>query len=271
MDRNLTIGICASLLLHAVVAVWVSDMQTRPRLIEPPPKRAVRTVREQIALPKPKPKPPEEKPPEPKLAEAAPTPAPQPQAKPQAAPKRTPQPKSDQPPPKTPPPPSNEPQPLVLSKTYGGGGDEGVAVQSGKEDVLGDPGVEANEDNVRRRPPPEVTSDQGGQGSDSQGDAPAKEPRKIEIVQARPRESCDKYIQWPEGAESGGRVIEVTLQLEIGEDGEIRKVKILRGAGEPFDSEAMRDIRRCPFSGGSRDGKAVSSKIAFVVAFKPRT
>lgn len=271
MDRNLTIGITASLLIHTVVALWVRDMETQPRIVEPPEKKAVRTVQEQIILPKPKPKPPEEKPPEVKPPETAPTQTPQQEAKPQAAPKRTPQPKSDQPAPKTPPPPSNEPPPLVLSKTYGGGGDDGVAVQSGKEDVLGDPGVEANEENVRRRPQPEVTSDQGGQGSDSQGDTKAKEPRKIEILQARPRESCDKFIQWPDGAESGGRVIEVTLQLEIGEDGDIRKVKILRGAGEPFDSEAMRDIRRCPFSAGSRDGKPTSSKIAFVVVFKPRS
>ena len=159
----------------------------------------------------------------------------------------------------------------MLSKTYGGGGDDGVAVQSGKEDVLGDPGVQANEENVRRRANPEVTSDTGGQGSDRQGDSPEKEARRIEALQPKPKESCDKYISWPEGAESGGRVIEVTLQLEIGEDGSTRKVKILRGAGEPFDGEAVRDIKRCPFAAGSRDGKAVTSKIAFVVVFKPRS
>lgn len=272
MDRNLTIGIIASLLIHAVAAFWAGTMESRARVLEPPTQKAVRTVREQIQLPKPKL--PEIKPPEPK-PEAKPDPTPKAAetqvAKPQLAPKRLPQPKSDQPAPKTPPPPSNEPAPLVLSKTYGSGGDDGVAVQSGKEDVLGDPGVQANEENVRRRANPEVTSDAGGQGNDSQGDLPGKEPRRIEVLQPKPKESCDKFISWPDGAESGGRVIEVTLQLEIGEDGSTRKVKILRGAGEPFDSEAVRDIKRCPFSAGSRDGKAVTSKIAFVVVFKPRS
>lgn len=271
MDRNLTIGIVSSLLIHAAAAFWAGSMEPRRRVLEPIEKKAVRTVQEQIQLPKPKvpePKPPEPKPePKPELA-TKPT---EPQvAKPQAAPKRTPQPKNDQPVPKT-PPPSNEPPPLVLSKTYGSGGDDGVAVQSGKEDVLGDPGVEATEENVRKRPTPETASDSGGQGSDSQGEPTGTEPRRIEVLQPKPKESCDKYIGWPEGAESGGRVIEVTLQLEIAEDGSTRKVKILRGAGEPFDSEAVRDIKRCPFQAGSRDGKPVTSKIAFVVVFKPRS
>lgn len=263
MDRNLTIGLIASLVLHAVLAFWAGSLAPKPRPIAVLPKDLVRTVREQVELPKPPPPPPKPEPkPEPKpdelpkVAEAPPKTAP---------PKHTPQPKSDQAAPKTPP---TTPAPLVLSKTYGAAGDEGVVVHTGHDDVLGDPGVDPTDDNVRRRP---VQDDGAAKNAGGEGPVAEKEARKIEIVQARPKEACDKFIEWPEGAESGGRVVEVTLQLEIGEDGSVRRIKLLRGAGDPFDAQAIKDIKRCPFAVGTRDGKPMVSKIAFVVAFKPRS
>jgi len=264
VNRNLAIGFCVSLALHSVGAWWALGLVVRPLPPLAVDKQLVRTVKAQIELPKPKPKPPAEiKPPEPPGADDAPKPAEAPQPKPAAAPRRTAQPKGAQPAPKS--APSNEPAPLVLSKTYGDAAGEGVAVQTGKDDVLGDPGVQANADNVRRRPP----ADPAPPLKDT-GDTGEAAPSKVEIVQARPKGSCDRYIQWPEGAEMGGRIVEVTLQLEIGEDGAVRKVRILRGAGEPFDGQASKDIRLCPFAAGSRDGKPMTSKIAFVVEFRPR-
>ncbi len=262
LNRNLAIGFCVSLALHSVGAWWALGLVAKPLPPVVAEKKLVRTVKEQIELPKPKPKPAEIKPPEPPKADDAPKAAEATQPKPIAAPRRTAQPKSTQPAAKA---ASDEPAPLVLSKTYGDAGGEGVAVQTGKDDVLGDPGVQANEDNVRRRPPADPAPP-----PKAAEDTEQAAPRKIEIVQARPKGSCDRYIQWPEGAEMGGRVVEVTLQLEIGEDGAVRKVKVLRGAGEPFDGQAMRDIRQCPFAAGSRDGKPMTSKIAFVVEFRPR-
>jgi len=267
VDRNLWIGIAVSLVFHAIGAGWAVSLSPRPRSLDRKPPQLVRTVRERIELPRPKPKPPEPKPEVKKddpPAKAAPT-----EAQKQVAPARKPvQPKSAAPVAKA-AAPHNDSAPLVISKTYGAAGDGGVAVETGQDDVLGDPGVAPTEDNVRRRPPTE------GGGDDGQAKAPdpppQKEPRRIEIVQARPRESCNRYVSWPDGAESGGRVVEVTLQLEIGEDGAVRKVKILRGAGDPFDSQAVKDIQRCPFSAGTRDGKPMVSKIAFVVEFKPRS
>lgn len=264
MNRNLAIGFVVSLALHSIGAWWALGLVGRPLPPLPVDKQLVRTVKEQVELPKPKPKPPAEiKPPEPPKAAEAPKPSQTDQPKPAAAPRRTAQPKSAQPAPKA--PPSSEPPPLVLSKTYGDAGGDGVAVQTGKEDVLGDPAVQANADNVRRRAPVDPNP-----APKPAGEVAEDAPKKVEIVQARPKGSCDRFIQWPEGAEMGGRVVEVTLQLEIGEDGAVRKVKILRGAGEPFDGQAMRDIRQCPFAAGSRDGKPMSSKIAFVVEFRPR-
>lgn len=267
MDRNLAIGICASLLLHSLLGWWCVGLAPRPRALVVEDKKLVRTVNQQIELPKPKPKPkPPEPKPEPKKEEPmAKAEAPAQQPKPAAAAKRPPQPKSAEPQPKN-PPPANEPAPLVLSKTYGAGGDSGVAVQTGKDDVLGDPNVDATEENVRRRPPPSDT----GKPADAGPAVAAPEAHKVEVVAAKPKESCSKYIEWPEGADMAGRVIEVTLQLEIGEDGGVRKVKILRGAGQPFDAEAIKDIAKCPFAAGTRDGKPVASKIAFVVEFRPR-
>jgi TonB family protein len=275
VDRNLTIGIVASLLLHAVVGVWVKDLEPSLRPLAPEPaKQLVRTVQQQIELPKPKPPEPKPEPPKaeaPKAEAKAPTPTQAPKPVAATTPRRAPQPKSDAPPPPTPPPPSNEPPPLVLSQTYGSGGDDGVAVQTGKEDVLGDPGVEANERNTRRRPSSDPIAKAGADGDE--GDAPAPETsRKIEVILAKPKvANCAGFVEWPAEAPPSGRVVTVQVMLDITAEGKVRKVRILRGAGEPFDSQAIKDIQRCPFEPGTRDGKPVSTKVGFAVDFKPQS
>ncbi len=267
MDRNLVSGLVFSLVAHAVAAWWIMGLQPRPRPPVEPEKKAVRTVQEQVQLPKPPkpPKPPEPPKEEPKAQAEAPkadTPAPQP--KPQA--KRPPQAKTAEPKAEA-PKPNNEPAPLVLSKTYGSGGDEGVAVQTGKDDVLGDPSVEANENNVRRRPTTDPV-DNSEPAPDTGVKGP--EPAKVEIVLAKPKiANCEGFVTWPEGAPASGRVVRVVLLLDIGADGAVKKTRILKGAGQPFDDEAQKGIRRCPFQPGTRDGKPISTKVGFEVEFKP--
>jgi TonB family protein len=267
VDRNLLSGLTISLVAHAVMAWWIVGLQMRPRPPVEPDKKVVRTVQEVVELPKPKPKPPEppkEEPKEQPKQEVAKADAPAPQPKPVAH--RPPQPKSLEPK-QDAPKPNNEPAPLVLSKTYGSGGDEGVAVQSGKDDVLGDPGVEANAENVRRRPTSEPidNSGKGGDGADK-----GVEPAKVEILLAKPKiANCEGFVTWPEGAPSSNRIVRVVLLLDIGADGLVKKTRILKGAGQPFDDEAQRGIRRCPFQPGTRDGKPISTKVGFEVEFKP--
>lgn len=264
VDARLLTGLGLALLLHAAAALWASGLTMRPPMTLEPVK-TVRTVRQDVKLPKPPPPPPpkeEPKPEEPKLEPQAPKPqaeAPKPQA-----PKRSPQPKSNEPPPADAPPPSSEPAPLVLSKTYGGSGDSGVAVQTGDHDTLGDPAVDATEENTRRRREEPKPAGTGGNGT-----APADEDDggKVEIVHAVPKGSC--RVEWPEGAEVGHRTVEVRLSLEIGLDGRVKKARILRGAGEPFDDAAIEAVQGCAFQPGTRDGKPFVDRVPFLVVFKP--
>ena len=158
----------------------------------------------------------------------------------------------------------SEPAPLVLSKTYGASDGSGVAVNAGKDDSLGDPNVDPNERNTRQRFVPKVEAPiKGDDGGDSEGES----ARKVDIVHAVPKSRC--RVEWPDGAEAAGRMVEVTLSLEIGVDGAIDKIRILRGAGDPFDDAAIAAIRQCTFNAGTRDGKAFRDRISFAVEFKP--
>lgn len=276
MDRSLTVGIVAALIAHSAVAFWAAQLELRPRLLPAVQEdKLVRTVQETIELPKPpppKPEPPKPEPEKPAEAEKPADTAPKPIAKadapkPAAKPARTPQPKSDQPPPPSSDPPPSEPPPLVLSQTYGSSGDSGVAVNTGKEDSLGDGGTAPTEENTRRRPQGEgPRQPAGGDPKGEDGGAEDGE-RKVEIVPAAPKRGC--RVEWPEGAEAGNRIIEVKLQLEIDLTGLVSKVRIMRGAGAPFDQAAVAAIKSCAFHPGLRDGKPFVSKVPFVVEFKP--
>lgn len=273
MDRSLTFGIVAALVVHSAVAFWAGTLELRPRLLEAVKEdKLVRTVQETIELPKPPPPKPEPVPEKPAEAEKPADAAPKPIAKadapkPAAKAARTPQPKSNQPPPPSNEPPPSEPPPLVLSQTYGSSGDSGVAVNTGKEDSLGDGGTAPTEENTRRRPQGEgPRQPAGGDPKGEVGGDPEGE-RKVEIVPAAPKRGC--RVEWPEGAEPGNRIIEVKLQLEIDLSGLVSKVRIMRGAGAPFDDAAVAAIKACAFHPGLRDGKPFVSKVPFVVEFKP--
>ena len=261
MDRDLTIGLVFALAMHSVVMWWGVGMQRAPR---PPEVReeAVRTVREQVALPKPPPPPvppppvPEAKP-EP-AQQAATAPQPQPATAPKTRPVRANKPRSE-PVAK----PSDEPPPLVLSQTYGDSSGPGVAVNKGDDDVLGDPDVAPTESNVRRRQEPKPKQQAGPGGEGAGGTTPQ---RRVEIAHAVPKTRCN--IEWPEGAEAGNRTVEVRLTLEISTGGQVISAKVLRGAGEPFDSAALAAMRACAFKPGLRDGVPFVDRVPFAVEFK---
>lgn len=261
MDRDLAIGVAAAIALHVGLGVWATTIE---RWVPPAPEPRVvaKAVYEEIKLPEPEPPPPPPPPPEP-APEPVPTEVtkPDPAPTPTVKPKRRPKPKA---PPKDQPPPANEPAPLVLSKTYGAtanGG--GVAVQTGDEDRFGDPAVEATERNRRRR------ENDGDAGTPTAAAAATVAAKKVVIVHARPRRRGGCEVEWPKNAPSGRRVVEVTLLLSIGSTGKVTPSRILRSAGEPFDSAARAALSRCAFEPGTRDGVPMADKVPFVVEFKP--
>ena len=264
MDRDLSIGLIAALVIHSGLAWCVAALPVRPKAVVMQKEPLVKTVREEVQLPKPQPKPetPEPEavkpPPPPKPAESAPK-----LAKASAPKSRSPQPRSDSKPVEQ--PAKNEPQPLQLSKTYGSEG-PGVAVNAGQDESLGDPAVEPTEANTRKRDDGPARPGRAD-GGDGDGDGPATPERKVEIVHAVPKSRCK--VEWPEGADAGNRVVEVLLSLEIGLDGKVNKARLLKPAGEPFDSAAVRAVKACQFQPGLRDGKAFADRVPFAIEFKP--
>lgn len=276
MHRDLLIGIVAALLVHSGLVWWAAQLPARPHVAMVPKDPVVRTVRETVQLPRPPAETPKPEAPKPEAVKPAETPAPQPKQVAQKAPtqkapaqkapaqkSRTPQAKAETPPDQ--PPAKAEPAPLQLSKTYGSEG-PGVAVHAGKDESLGDSAVDPTESNTRRRDdgPARGGRPEGGEG-DREGDA--RPEHHVEIVHAVPKTRCK--VDWPPGADPGNRVVEVLLSLEVGLDGRVGTSKLLKSAGEPFDSAAVAAVRNCAFSPGSRDGKAFVDRVPFAVEFKP--
>lgn len=59
------------------------------------------------------------------------------------------------------------------------------------------------------------------------------------------------------------------LLLTVDRGGAVRKVRVLRGAGDAFDSAAQAALRTCRFEPGLRDGRPFVDRVPFVVEFKP--
>ena len=220
---RLAMALGLAVALHLGAGAYIASIPERPPA--PPTAKKVdryaklEAIRQEVVLPKPeppKPEPPKVEPPPEPVAEA-PKPRPkrrrgQPKRKkPAAAPK-----------PEATPPPA--PAPLVLSNVNMTGG---VAVQAGDEDIFGDPSLEATPENTR--PQPEVDL------------APSAPPKRV-----APRVLRRAVGIYPEDAPRLGRVIEVTLRLEIDEDGRVSKVLVVKSAGGPFDREA----RNTPYTAG---------------------
>jgi len=238
-----------ALAFHALLATYVLSIPPRPTLPAVP--KAVdryanlEAIREKVELPKPEPpKPPEPPPKEPEVAEA-PKPKPKPKRKrrkgqpkrnkPAAAPKEKPQPEV-----------APEPAPLVLSHVNMTGG---VAVQAGEEDIMGDPSVAATSANTR--PPPEF-------------DEPAAPPKRV------PPKVIRRAVGiYPADAPRLGRVVEVTLRLQIDEEGRVSKIFVVKTAGTVFDQEARRTARRLRFRPGTIGDVPSPMWVPWVVAFEP--
>ena len=213
---------------------WIAP---KPAVIEPvvepePPKPE----------PLPEPEPPKTEPeppkPTPKLGDTAPKP------RPDKAP-----PKADTPPP---------PVPLALTGLTNLPG--GIAIQKGDYDNFGDAGREVTPENDRQPAPTgTLTGTQDGRGTE-----PAAPPKRVAAkVKSRPRG------EWPADAPPRAGNVIVRLSLLVGEDGTVKQVKVVRGAGGAFDREAQAVGRRAVFTAATVDGKPVESWVPWDVEFTP--
>lgn len=76
-------------------------------------------------------------------------------------------------------------------------------------------------------------------------------------------------IVYPEIAKENGVQGRVTLQFEIGKDGSVSNVKVLRGVDSSLDKEAVRVVSNSPkWTPGKQRGKAVKVKYNFPVTFQ---
>lgn len=82
-------------------------------------------------------------------------------------------------------------------------------------------------------------------------------------------EWVNSHLEYPEAAKSEGVQGRVVLQFTIGADGKVGNVKVLRGAHEALDAEALRVVSASPdWTPGERDGKAVPVTFTFPIVFK---
>ena len=252
---RLVIGLATAALIHGLLAIFIASIPPRP-VVVPEAKKVdkyakLEAIREKVELPKPEPpKPPEPPPeakPEPEVAKA-PKPKPKPKAKRK---RRKGQPKRKRPAaapkPKPAPEVAPEPAPLVLSNL---GLTGGVAVQAGDEDIFGDPSIAATAENTR--PPPEVDEE------------PAGPPKRV-----APRVVRRATGTYPNDAPHLGRVVEVTLRLQIDESGKVAKIHVVKSAGAVFDREARKTARRLRFKPGTLDDVPTAMWVPWVVVFEP--
>lgn len=76
-------------------------------------------------------------------------------------------------------------------------------------------------------------------------------------------------IVYPEIAKENGVQGRVTLQFEIGKDGTVTNVKVLRGVDSSLDKEAVRVVSNSPkWTPGKQRGRAVKVKYNFPVTFQ---
>jgi len=208
---------------------------------------------QEVVLPKPEPppiakvEPPPEPPPEPpKPAEETPPPPPD-----------RPQVKRD-----TPPRPArkeaDEPIPLQLTELTNLEG--GMNILSGEVDVLGDPGNDKPIDKA----PAEVDGVVGGVVGNTGDIAPVAPPKRVAAkVKVRPKG------EWPTDAPPRAGSVLVRLSLLVGVDGNVKQVKVIRGAGPAFDREAKAVGMRAVFSPATLDGEPVESWVPWDVEFTP--
>ena len=76
-------------------------------------------------------------------------------------------------------------------------------------------------------------------------------------------------LKYPEECMNAGITGRVSLSFIVGTDGKVRDVKVLRGAHEKLDAEAMRVLNMSPdWTPGTKDGKPVPVSFTFPVNFE---
>lgn len=76
-------------------------------------------------------------------------------------------------------------------------------------------------------------------------------------------------LKYPEECKNAGITGRVFLSFTVGTDGKVRDVKVLRGAHEKLDAEAMRVLNMSPdWTPGTKDGKPVPVSFTFPVIFE---
>lgn len=105
------------------------------------------------------------------------------------------------------------------------------------------------------------------------------EPVPFQFVEVKPGFNggdANEFSKWvnenltyPENCKAAGISGRVTLTFTVTETGNVTDVKILRGAHEDLDKEALRVISSSPdWTPGMKDGKPVAVTYTFPVIFK---
>jgi TonB family protein len=82
-------------------------------------------------------------------------------------------------------------------------------------------------------------------------------------------EWVNAHLKYPEASKAAGEQGRVVLQFQVGSDGVVRDVKVLRGVSEALDAEAVRVISASPdWEPGMQDGKAVAVTYTFPIVFQ---
>lgn len=249
MSRDFRIGLGVAVLLHAGAVLWVSALPAPVVPAADPP--SARAVAFTVALPRPKTVPPPVPPP---VASVVPTTAParpQPRTSPKQRRATAPRPAQV----------SAAPAPLALSQVYTGTG--AVVVERNDTDVLGDPAVPVSAASLAG----EVGAPAPAEVAPAAVLEPLAQRAAAVVVRAAPRTSCP--VAWPAGWASENRILNVRLLLTVERDGRVSTVKVLRGAGTPFDQAAIDALQQCVFQPGLRNGQPIIDRVPFLVEFKP--
>lgn len=288
-------GLIVAILLHAgiVVLLFTVTPPKPDRSWRRPPVRVKLTTRET-----PPPKPPE--PPKPKPPEPAPTPEPPkpkpPEPKPpeviekpklvkkkvRKRPKKRPPKKAEAPkpppekkvePPKeessTPPPPAPPVAPkkfeIDMAATVPGGGVAVPATEGGGGSRIGAAdGDPDGEGGGRPAPPPPEPSD-----DDEEERAPldAAEVTSLPRLLSQPSDAALRAA-YPEEARRRGLEADVRLKILVSANGKVARVKVVRGAGNGFDTAAKRLVKKFRFRPAMKGDRPVAVWVLWTYKFR---
>jgi len=254
-----------SMLFHVgIVAVAPRNMPTPPaveRPVQRPVPVSIRKERislleaETAAAARPEPKPAEAAPKVPERPAETRRPAqPRPETPPPAP--RPPAEKPAQPPPPEPTPTqqaapaaNSRPAPFVLRNVSLRGG---VAVQTGENsNLFGDPSVDAR--GFRGG----VDAPRTAGGQDSTAGNAGTEPVRERLVVTEPRALNEVRGEYPAEYKDLRRIVRVVVVLTVGADGNVKAVRIKKGAEDAFNEAARRAARELRFEPATRNGTPI--------------